>query len=126
MVYLSACLLLGSASAMALPQTVYKLSQADDSTPSVVVDTEATGTTTPTSTDTSIRYVPDTQTRFSCQAQNGQYTVMYQPESQPSQFSLGQLLQRWVVAGVKNGAVTKLPDAWKCIDQMVCWNLLQV
>lgn len=83
--------LLGNASAMALPQTGgYKISQADDSTPSVVVDTEPTGTstgtsTTPTSTDTSIP-VPDTQTRFSCQAQNGQYTVMYQPESQPSQF----------------------------------------
>lgn len=82
--------LLGNASAMALPQTEYKISQADDSTPSVVVDTEATGTstgtsTTGTSTDTSIP-VPDTQTRFSCQAQNGQYTVMYQPESQPSQF----------------------------------------
>lgn len=77
--------LLGNASAMALPQTEYKISQADDSTPSVVVDTEATGTTTGTSTDASSP-VPDTQTRFSCQAQNGQYTVMYQPESQPSQF----------------------------------------
>lgn len=82
----SLALLVGNASAMALPQPgSYKISQVD-STPSVVVDTEPTGTsTTGTSTDTSIP-VPDSQTRFSCQAQNGQYTVMYQPESQPNQF----------------------------------------
>jgi hypothetical protein len=84
----SVAFLLGNASAMALPQTeVYRISQADDSTPSVVVDTEPTGTsTTPTSTDGSSIPLPDSQTRFSCQAQNGQYTVMYQPESQPGQF----------------------------------------
>ena len=87
----SVAFLVGNASAMALPQTgVYKISQADDSTPSVVVDTGTPGTstgtsTTPTSTDTSIP-VSNSQTRFFCQAQNGQYTVMYQPESQPNQF----------------------------------------
>lgn len=79
--------LVSNASAMALPPThVYQISQVDDSAPSVVVDTDATGTsTTGTSTNGSTA-VPDTQTRFSCQANNGVYTVMYQPESQPTQF----------------------------------------
>lgn len=35
--------------------------------------------------------------RFSCQSQNGQYTVMYQPQSQPGQ------LYPWAVPGVMGG-----------------------
>ena len=80
--------LLGNTSVMALPQTpVYRVSQADSSTPSVVVDTEPTGTST-TRTSTGGSSIPTSQSgaRFSCQANNGEYTVMYQPESQPNQF----------------------------------------
>ena len=84
----SMAFLVSNASAIALPSTQgYKISQVDDSAPSVVVDTEGTGTSpTGTSTNGSSVPVPDTQTRFSCQANNGVYTVMYQPESQPTQF----------------------------------------
>ena len=83
---MGAVFLVGNASAMAVPTTEIYISQIDDSTPPVVVDTEGTGTTTGTSTNGSSIPVPDTQTRFSCQLSNGEYTVMYQPESQPSQF----------------------------------------
>lgn len=86
LVSMGVAFLVGNASAMAAPGTeIYQLSQVDDSTPPVVVDTEG-GTTTGTSTTGSSTPVPDTQTRFSCQLSNGEYTVMYQPESQPSQF----------------------------------------
>jgi len=59
----------------------------------VVVPTipgESTSTTTKTSTTTTATSnsstVIDTGTRFSCQNYNGQYTVMYQPESQPGRY----------------------------------------
>ncbi|MEM7556322.1 MAG: COP23 domain-containing protein [Cyanobacteria bacterium P01_A01_bin.84] len=43
--------------------------------------------TTPTRSRTGTSSVPvKTATRFSCQNYEGEYTVMYQPESQPSQF----------------------------------------
>jgi Circadian oscillating protein COP23 len=47
--------------------------------------TTGNGTYSNTSTQTGSSTV-DTGTRFSCQYYNGQYTVMYQPESQPGQF----------------------------------------
>jgi hypothetical protein len=49
----------------------------------VVVPTVPSGssTTIPTSTT-----VDDSSTRFSCQSNNGQFTVMYQPQSQPGQY----------------------------------------
>ncbi len=70
--------------------------------PPVVVDTVPTGrSTTPTSTDDSSSLptrrsttptstnnslpVSESQARFSCQLQNGQYSVMYHPRSQPNQ-----------------------------------------
>lgn len=51
----------------------------------VVVPTTSTGTTSTTTTTTTSTPV-DSSTRFSCQLYNGQYTVMYQPESIPGQF----------------------------------------
>lgn len=51
----------------------------------VVVPTTSTGTTS-TTTTTSTSTPVDSSTRFSCQLYNGQYTVMYQPESIPGQF----------------------------------------
>ncbi|PSB45930.1 hypothetical protein C7B80_15190 [Cyanosarcina cf. burmensis CCALA 770] len=51
----------------------------------VVVDTE--GDTTPTSRRNPGSSDPVTRaTRFSCQTVNGEYTVVYQPESQPGEF----------------------------------------
>lgn len=56
----------------------------------VVVPTQpVNGTSTTTSsssTTTSTSTTYSTNARFSCQNYNGQYTVMYQPESQPGQF----------------------------------------
>ena len=80
-------LLLGNASAMALPQSPSYSSPNSSSLPPVVVDTEpgSTGTsTTRTSTRTSIP-TANSATRFSCEYMNGQYTVMYHPDSQPNQ-----------------------------------------
>lgn len=74
-------LLVSNGSAMALPRipsSLFQIAQADDSQPSVVVDTEGSGTSTSSTTAYG-------DTRFSCQFVNGQYTVMYQPESQPDQ-----------------------------------------
>ncbi|MEA5514507.1 COP23 domain-containing protein [Nodularia sp. UHCC 0506] len=65
--------------------------QFDDSTSGdVVVPTIPSGGTS-TSTDTQTGIPTDAQTitsgtRFSCQFQNGQYTVMYQPQNLPGQF----------------------------------------
>ncbi|MEH1852850.1 MAG: COP23 domain-containing protein [Nostoc sp.] len=57
----------------------------------VVVPTVPSGDTStpvPIDTSTGIPSSPssDTATRFTCQSYNGQYTVMYQPQSQPGQF----------------------------------------
>ncbi|WP_066376859.1 MULTISPECIES: COP23 domain-containing protein [unclassified Anabaena] len=70
--------------------------QFDNSTDSVVVPTVPSGSSTPTTTttpfptDTSVNTSTATTTvgnaRFVCQQYNGQYTVMYQPQSQPGQF----------------------------------------
>ena len=71
------------------------------SAPPVVVDTVPTGTSTnrtPTGTSRPVTLPGETSTggstsptsvvgaRFSCEMLNGQYTVMYQPESQPDQY----------------------------------------
>lgn len=61
-----------------------------DSSGAVVVPTTGdtsipTGTTTTTG-GTTIPTTGDTGARFSCQFTNNQYTVMYQPQSQPGQF----------------------------------------
>jgi hypothetical protein len=59
-------------------------------TDSVVVPTVPSGssTTVPSGTSTNIptSTTVDSSKRFSCQYYNGQYTVMYQPQSQPGQF----------------------------------------
>jgi len=80
-------LLLGN-SVMAAPRSVNLIAQVNTPTvPPVVVDTEplppVPGTTTPP--NGSIPSVT-TGTRFTCQLNNGRYTVMYQPESQPNRF----------------------------------------
>ncbi|BAZ88332.1 COP23 domain-containing protein [Dolichospermum compactum] len=48
----------------------------------VVVPTVPSGSSTTIPTSTTV----DSSTRFSCQSNNGQFTVMYQPESQPGQY----------------------------------------
>ena len=85
-----AALLLGNTSAIAMPRTpsyTVNVAQADSSSaPDVVVDTVPTGrSTTRTSTGGSSRSTSDSGARFSCELLNGQYTVMYNPQSQPNQ-----------------------------------------
>ena len=98
-------LLLGT-SAMALPQgssSAVNVAQANSSSaPDVVVDTVPTGrsttrtstgsgdiptgrSTTRTSTGSPSRTATSSGTRFSCELLNGEYTVMYNPQSQPNQ-----------------------------------------
>ncbi|MDZ8188335.1 MAG: COP23 domain-containing protein [Nostoc sp. ChiSLP02] len=76
---LSLCL--GNSAAMA---------QYDDSSSGdgVVVPTVPQGGSVPIDTSTGIPTSPsgDSTTRFTCQTYNGQYTVMYQPQSQPGQY----------------------------------------
>lgn len=77
--------LLSNTSAIASPGSLlpaFSVAQSDSSSQPVVVDTES-GTTTPT-TNGSGDPVTASGTRFSCENMNGQYTVMYQPESQPN------------------------------------------
>lgn len=69
--------LLSNTSAIAAPRYT------DSSSQPVVVDTEPTSTT-PTTTNGANNPVSVSGTRFSCEYTNGQYTVMYQPESQPN------------------------------------------
>ena len=45
-----------------------------------------TGTSTTTSTSSSSTTTVDGTTRFTCQMDNGRYTVMYSPQSQPNQY----------------------------------------
>lgn len=77
--------LLGQTSVMAAPRTQYDSSNPSD----VVVDTEGgtSGSSTGTSTsgNGSSNPIYDRNTRFGCQSYNGEYTVMYFPESQPDQ-----------------------------------------
>lgn len=94
-----AAILLSSGNALALslsqeqassfkqPQLIQLAAEPDDSSAEseedVVVDTEpdnSDSTTTNPDSDTTAN-----QPRFSCQFVNGQYTVMYQPKSQPNQ-----------------------------------------
>lgn len=77
---LSLCL--GNSAAMA---------QFDSTGDGVVVPTVPSGgTSAPVPIDTSTGIPPspsaDGTTRFTCQTYNGQYTVMYQPQTQPGQF----------------------------------------
>jgi hypothetical protein len=61
-------------------------SQAEDQLGDVVVDTESPtpGSPSPDSTQTPAPSNPTlANTRFACQSANGQYTVVYNPESQP-------------------------------------------
>ena len=75
-------LLVANGSAIAVAQNS---SNASDR--SVVVDTEGVGGNSTRQTPTQRSSSPVTSaTRFSCQPLNGEYTVVYQPESQPSQY----------------------------------------
>ncbi len=68
--------------------------QYDSTNDGVVVPTvpsgssTSTGTSIPINTPTNIPASPNVNngTRFFCQSYNGQYTVMYQPQSQPGQY----------------------------------------
>lgn len=69
-------------SAIAAPRN-----SSDASDRPVVVDTEGDGGNSTGRTTTNSSSSPViSATRFSCQPLNGQYTVVYQPESQPSQY----------------------------------------
>ncbi len=75
-------LLVANGSAIAAPRT-----SGDTSNRSVVVDTEGDGGYSTRQTPTQRSSSPVTSaTRFSCQPLNGQYTVVYQPQSQPGQY----------------------------------------
>ena len=69
----------------AIAQTRYSIAQATSSDRSVVVDTEEDAGTSTQRTPTGSSPIT-TATRFSCQRLNGEYTVVYQPESQPGEF----------------------------------------
>lgn len=80
-------LLISNSGAIASPRTGYVVSQANSSE-RVVVDTEDDrGTSTrrnPTNSSSSPIY--DSATRFSCRLVDGEYTVVYQPESQAGEY----------------------------------------
>ncbi len=63
--------------AIAAPVTVSQLPPSTGDTGDVIIDSGTQRPTPPTTTPTVAG------TRFTCQMMNGQYTVMYQPESQP-------------------------------------------
>jgi hypothetical protein len=79
-------LLLAHESAIAFPRQGMTIAQVNSrsGTRDVVVDTE--GDPTPTSRNPSTTDPVTRATRFSCQIVNGEYTVVYQPESQPGSF----------------------------------------
>lgn len=86
-------LLLAHESAIAFPRSGMTIAQSNSRSSDrnsstnrdVVVDTE--GDTAPTSRRDPRTTDPITRaTRFSCQTVNGEYTVVYQPESQPGEF----------------------------------------
>jgi hypothetical protein len=67
----------------------------------VVVPTGTSGTSVPTGSSTDVPTLPtETVARFSCQYYNGQYTVMYQPQSQPGQYF------PWAAPGALGGGWT--------------------
>ena len=80
-------LLTGVALLVANGSAAVAQNSSDASNRPVVVDTEGDGgnSTRPTTTNRSSSPVTSA-TRFSCQPLNGEYTVVYQPESQPSQY----------------------------------------
>ncbi len=84
--------LLSSLSLACLLGNSVALAQVDDSG-AVVVPTDSTGSPNPSGTQIPVNTPTGTTTspidssnRFSCQSYNGQYTVMYQPQSQPGQY----------------------------------------
>ncbi len=77
----SAAMLLSGA-AIAAPTNSVLVAQTTSPSGDVIVPTEGSGSTIPGST---IPSVPLSGVRFACQNANGQYTVMYMPESQPNQ-----------------------------------------
>ena len=83
----SLSLLTGVALLVANGSAAVAQNSSDASNRPVVVDTEGDGgnSTRPTTTNRSSSPVTSA-TRFSCQPLNGEYTVVYQPESQPSQY----------------------------------------
>lgn len=84
--------LLANGSAIAAPRSAD--TPTNSSNRSVVVDTEGDGgssgrtpiNTRPTPTDRSSSPIYNSSTRFSCQPVNGEYTVVYQPESEPGKY----------------------------------------
>lgn len=96
-----AAILLSSGNALALslsqeqassfkqPQLIQLAAEPDDSSAEseedVVVDTEPDNSDSSTTNPDSESDTTANQPRFSCQFVNGQYTVMYQPKSQPNQ-----------------------------------------
>lgn len=65
---------------------VVPTSPAGNGRTSTTTRTTGPGSTSTTTTTTNTSSPIDSANRFSCQFYNGQYTVMYQPESQPGQY----------------------------------------
>jgi hypothetical protein len=80
-------LFLGNSTAFAQTSgdVVVPTSPGGSGTTSTTTTTTGTGSSTSTTT-TSTSTAIDSSNRFYCQFYNGQYTVMYQPESQPGQY----------------------------------------
>ncbi len=86
-------LLIGGNSAVALPnansnrnfgQLLNAIAQVNGQPPEVIIDGSSGSRTTSTSTTTTTTTTRSGDTRFSCEIVNGEYTVMYYPESQPN------------------------------------------
>ena len=86
-------LLLSSNSASALPngnsnrnfgQLFNAIAQVNGQPPEIIIDGNSGSRTTSTSTTTTTTTTRSGDTRFSCEIVNGEYTVMYYPESQPN------------------------------------------
>ncbi len=86
-------LLFGSNSASALPhanvnnnfgQLLDAIAQVNGQPPEVIIDGNSGSTSTSTSTTTTTTTTRNGDTRFTCEIVNGEYTVMYYPESQPN------------------------------------------
>ncbi|WP_234992812.1 COP23 domain-containing protein [Picosynechococcus sp. OG1] len=85
--------------------------------PDIVVDTDSNTGNTPGD----VIYNSGDR-RFVCQYDQGQYTVMYQPESRPGEVYPWAIPRTMGAVGMQSVAVKKLPAAWNCTGVMVSSN----
>jgi len=93
------CLLGSGAVEAAVNPAIPTLKQFTQTPNSNSTQTTPSPTVTPSSSSTSVP-IPTSGVRFACQSVNGQYTVMYYPESQPNQ------AYAWAVPGQLGGGWT--------------------